>query len=77
MIVFTTTLGWDFWRISMASPGIVLNKKSKARTAEQVSAIMRRVRSRDTQPEMVLMRALRKAGFRLKTPNSPLYEIEL
>lgn len=28
---------------------------------------MRRVHSRDTQPEMVLVRALRKAGFRFKT----------
>jgi DNA (cytosine-5)-methyltransferase 1 len=56
----------------MSSSGIVLNKRGKARTAEQVSAIMRRVRSRDTQPELVLMRALRKAGFRFKAYASHL-----
>jgi len=72
MIVLTTAYGWDFRRISMSSPRVVLNKRSKARTAEQVSEIMRRVRSRDTQPEMVLIRALRKAGFRFKTHASHL-----
>ncbi len=51
----------------MPSPRVVVDKKSKARTAEQVSEIMRRVRSRDTQPEMVLVRALRKAGFQFST----------
>jgi DNA (cytosine-5)-methyltransferase 1 len=56
----------------MSSSGVVLNKKSKARTAEQVSEIMRRVRSRDTQPEKVLIRALRKAGFRFQTYASHL-----
>ena len=56
----------------MSSPGVVLNKKTNARTAEQVSEIMRRVHSRDTQPEMALIRALRKAGFRFKTHASHL-----
>ena len=56
----------------MSSARAVLNKNSKARTAEHVSAIMRRVRSRDTQPEMILMRALRKAGFRFKAYASHL-----
>jgi hypothetical protein len=77
MIVFTTAYGWDFRRISMSSPGVVLDKKTNAQPADQVSEIMRRVHSRDTQPEMVLIRALRKAGFRFKTPNSPLYQMGL
>jgi G:T-mismatch repair DNA endonuclease (very short patch repair protein) len=72
MIVFTTAGGWDFGRMSMSSPRVVLNKESKARTAEEVSETMRRVHSRDTQPEMVLLRALRKAGFRFKTRDTPL-----
>jgi G:T-mismatch repair DNA endonuclease (very short patch repair protein) len=77
MIVFTEAHGWDFRRISMSSPRVVLNKESKARTAEEVSEIMRRVHSRDTQPEMVLIRALRNGGFRFKTPNSLLCQIGL
>jgi DNA mismatch endonuclease Vsr len=56
----------------MSSPVVVRNKKTKGRTTEQVSEIMRRVRSRDTQPERVLIRALRKAGFRFKTYASDL-----
>ena len=72
MIVLTTADGWDLRRMSMSSPGVVLNKESKARTAEEVSEIMRRVHSQDTLPEMVLVRALRKAGFRFKTRDIPL-----
>ncbi len=56
----------------MSSLGISLKTKSKARTPEQVSEVMRQVRSRDTQPELVLMRALRKAGFRFKAYASHL-----
>ena len=77
MIVLTTEYGWDFRRISMSSPVAVLNKRTKGRTAVQVSEIMRRVRGWDTQPEMVLVRALRKAGFRFMTPNGLLYQTEL
>lgn len=72
MIDLITAYGWDYRRMSMSSPGAVLNEKSKRRTAEQVSEVMRRVGSRDTQPEMVLMRALRKAGFRFKKRHTPL-----
>jgi len=56
----------------MSSPVVVLKRKTRARTVEQVSEIMRRVRSRDTQPEMFLGRALRKAGFRFKANASHL-----
>jgi hypothetical protein len=52
MIVFTATYGWDLRRISMSSPVAILNKKSKARTPEHVSEIMRRVPRRDTQNEL-------------------------
>lgn len=67
----------DRRRTFMSSPRIVLDKKSSTRTAKQVSEIMRRVPSRDTQPEMVLIRALRKAGFPFKTPANSLYQIKL
>jgi hypothetical protein len=77
MMVPITAYGWGYRRMSMSSPGVVLNKKSKGRTAEEVSEIMRRVGSPDTQPEMVLMHALRKAGLRFETPNSPVCQIEL
>jgi DNA (cytosine-5)-methyltransferase 1 len=72
MIGFTTVFGWNFRGISMSSPVVVLKRKVKQRAAKQISEIMRRVPSRDTQPELVLIRALRKAGFSFKTQASNL-----
>jgi DNA (cytosine-5)-methyltransferase 1 len=43
-----------------------------SRTAEQTSEIMRRVRSRDTTPELMLRKALRERGLRYRTSATKL-----